>query len=376
MSQQKTLDREPALIIPRSSLEVFPVNRSLQPGSEQAAKMTATSGRKCSEAFDVSNPPGLLLKMFLESPHWKSRKVLLTWKLTRKANLTKKIRESSKQKTISGGFSQKSSGSFRKRDILFQNQPMGPQSFLLLQLVPSVPIIDDTGYSLLPTLAAQESGNKPETYLKGNMRRKGGESDFGMGLSQRITMIPTCRSRESGNYQYANGDHEKPTPTLSGIMAMLPTLRTTDAKGGRPNDGKNRIGSKGEKWGINLSDKIAMLPTLTGCDATMGQLKGKEFTGNKHVMKLEQASNYLPTPTTRDYKDTGNLENVPVNALLGRELGKNHGLKLQPAFAEWMMGFPEGWTALDASEMQLYRPKCSPSSKRLQTLKDKEDKND
>ena len=152
---------------------------------------------------------------------------------------------------------------------------------------------------------------------------------------------------------------------------MLPTV--TASTGGGSKDPNNK---RGNQSGNPLKTTLAMLPTLTGCDATMGQLKGKVFSGNKHAMKLEQVLNYLPTPTTRDYKDTGNLENVPVNALLGRELGKNHGLKLQPAFAEWMMGFPEGWTALDASEMQLYRPKCSPSSKRLQTLKDKEDKND
>ena len=103
-----------------------------------------------------------------------------------------------------------------------------------------------------------------------------------------------------------------------------------------------------------------------------------------------QIAAMLPTPTTRDYKDTGNLENVPVNALLGRELGKNHGLQLQPAFAEWMMGFPQGWTdttiashqgvtgknALNASEMQSSHNKSTRSSKQLQTLKDKEDKND
>ena len=60
-----------------------------------------------------------------------------------------------------------------------------------------------------------------------------------------------------------------------------------------------------------------------------------------------------------------------MNALLGRELGKNHGLKLQPAFAEWMMGFPEGWTALDASEMPLSHSKSIRSSKQSQTSKTK-----
>jgi hypothetical protein len=147
-------------------------------------------------------------------------------------------------------------------------------------------------------------------------------------------LLPTCRSRESGNYQYANGDHEKPVLTLSGKIAEI-------------------------------------LPTLTSCDATMGQLKGKEYTGNRHALKLEQAINLLPTPTSRDYKDCGNMGNVPVNALLGRELGKNHGLKLQPAFAEWMMGFSPEWTALNALEMQLFRNKSIRSSKRSQTLKER-----
>ena len=68
------------------------------------------------------------------------------------------------------------------------------------------------------------------------------------------------------------------------------------------------------------------------------------------------------------------MENVPVNALLGRELGKNHGLKLQPAFAEWMQGFPEGWTALDASEMPSSQRKSTRSSKRSRILKTEQSK--
>ena len=144
------------------------------------------------------------------------------------------------------------------------------------------------------------------------------------------------------------------------------------------------------------------LPTVTKADATLNSVAGKEYTGNRHSLKIGQAINKiptiranerggyqrdrglkgkerltilgliqsLPTVTSRDHKDTGNLENVPVNALLGRELGKNHGLKLQPAFAEWMQGFPIGWTELNASEIRSARSKSTRSSKRLQTLKE------
>ena len=136
--------------------------------------------------------------------------------------------------------------------------------------------------------------------------------------------LPTIRANERGAYQRDRGIKGKERPTLTGKIELLPTLMAH-----------------------NL------------------ECAGKEYCGTRHALKLHQAINLLPTPTSRDHKDTGKLENVPVNALLGRELGKNHGLKLQPAFAEWMMGFPEEWTALDASEMQLYLPKSTRSSKRL-----------
>ena len=74
-----------------------------------------------------------------------------------------------------------------------------------------------------------------------------------------------------------------------------------------------------------------------------------------------------PTPTARDWKD-GSAKacaNVPVNGLLGRAIHTprttprsareldgvsplgNGGLN--PTWVEWLMGFPLGWTALDAS---------------------------
>jgi hypothetical protein len=66
----------------------------------------------------------------------------------------------------------------------------------------------------------------------------------------------------------------------------------------------------------------------------------------------------LPTPATRDYKgangpdhmtsrDRPHMDQLP-NAIAH---GANRGLKLQPAFVEWMMGYPEGWTDLKDSEM-------------------------
>ena len=56
------------------------------------------------------------------------------------------------------------------------------------------------------------------------------------------------------------------------------------------------------------------------------------------------------TPTCRDHKDTGNIQNVPENALLGRQYRHIFGQNLAPEFSEWLMGFPIGHTALPESK--------------------------
>jgi hypothetical protein len=47
-----------------SYAEVFPVSRTLSPGSEEPPTMTATSGPKCSESFAQLSPDGCWLKMY------------------------------------------------------------------------------------------------------------------------------------------------------------------------------------------------------------------------------------------------------------------------------------------------------------------------
>ena len=60
--------------------EDSPVSRSVLPGSEEARKMTVTSGWKCLQLSGNSGPLGLLEKMCLESSIWHSTRCLLTWK--------------------------------------------------------------------------------------------------------------------------------------------------------------------------------------------------------------------------------------------------------------------------------------------------------
>lgn len=100
-----------------NQLTLFPpgclVNRSPVPGSEQARKITDTSGLKLLRFCETFGQPGLFLKMFQTIFPWHSPRRLLTWKM----------------KAI-------------------------PRNHILFQLVPSVPPTDGTDYMLLPTPTA------------------------------------------------------------------------------------------------------------------------------------------------------------------------------------------------------------------------------
>ena len=65
---------------PGSLQEASPVNPQVAPGSSEAAKMTAGSGRLLSESFPKSGPLGRCLKILLASETWASPEFYLTWR--------------------------------------------------------------------------------------------------------------------------------------------------------------------------------------------------------------------------------------------------------------------------------------------------------
>jgi hypothetical protein len=96
---------------------------------------------------------------------------------------------------------------------------------------------------------------------------------------------------------------------------------------------------------ISLQEQIAMLPTPTDSMVTMQDMIQAKFHSSKRP-KYRDA--ILPTPTSRDHRsEKCSDETFDRNSRpLSETLGKNTGMKLQPAFVEWMMGYPEGWTEL------------------------------
>jgi len=111
------------------------------------------------------------------------------------------------------------------------------------------------------------------------------------------SLLPTCRSKESGDYQYSNGIKGKKTLTLTGVVKLFPTPRAQE---------KCQYNSKDK--GIALSRMVKMYPIPTKQD-------------NRGKGKYKFDKSYFV-----DKKVTG---------------------QLNPNWVEWLMGFPVGWTELD-----------------------------
>lgn len=105
---------------------------------------------------------------------------------------------------------------------------------------------------------------------------------------------------------------------------------------------------------------FGLLPTAKSQNSTGASEHGQ---GGKD---LQTTITLLPTPmgisdSPAAHNKTNGEYQLKINKLL-RD-GKSLGLKLQPAFVEWMMGFPDGWTDLKHSAMPSSRKSYSRSSR-------------
>ena len=152
-----------------------PVNRSVLPGSEEARKMTVTSGLKCLELYRRSGPLGLLVKTLLASSIWRSTRCTLTWK-------TK----------------------------------VTPSKRLLFRLVPSTPRIGGTGAPLLPTMTAQDYKHR-------------GPNSRQQGLPEYVRMWPTPKATDYkgiGPVGSKSAYHDLKKNNLKGVVMFYPTPTT------------------------------------------------------------------------------------------------------------------------------------------------------
>lgn len=132
---------------------------------------------------------------------------------------------------------------------------------------------------------------------------------------------PTMRAKESGDYQYSQGNRGKPVLTLSGAVKLWPTPTSREYKGGRSPE---TLKAKGRRPSNTLCDAVnaTMYPTPTTGAGLCGG------TGSYRKLKAMEARNQI-SPEERKSMVSGN------------------GGQLNPAWVEWLMGFPIGWTDLN-----------------------------
>ena len=96
-----------------------------------------------------------------------------------------------------------------------------------------------------------------------------------------------------------------------------------------------------------------MWPTPTARDCkganSLKHLTQPKTPGNNHhVRQLANAVKLFATPCARDYR-TGQRKRYE-NPARANNINDQAGGQLNPTWVEWLMGFPLGWTDLNASE--------------------------
>jgi hypothetical protein len=126
----------------------------------------------------------------------------------------------------------------------------------------------------------------------------------------------------------------KVRPTSATGFGLLRTPKNSDGTAG----GVNRETfekRKAKKLPMNLRDQIAnILPTPTAHQQNTPYKQGGKST--QAFLKT------LPTPKSRDSKGKSPFDNQVEMPNILEEIG----MKLQPNFVEFMMGYPQNWTNL------------------------------
>jgi hypothetical protein len=172
-----------------------------------------------------------------------------------------------------------------------------------------VPRISGTGCSLLPTPTTQEVEH-PEAELTATGRRKTKDGQASHSLNLADTVRRSLQNTD------------------------VPPINTGNAT------------AQNAKGCVNVQP---MFPTPYGLSANKGQGDGE----------FGKAIRNWPTPAGTDWKGQYTQETVDRRAeestrgvRLPEELARRDGAagQLNPTWVEWLMGFPLGWTDLDASE--------------------------
>lgn len=179
-------------------------NLSASQAKEREQMIIATSGRKCLELYQKSDPLGLLVKTLLASRRWWSPAKKLRW--VRQAIYSKRITYTERKRDS------------RSKESAMISKPKDIQSNrCLFQLAVSEHLTEETESGLLPTVQTQ------------GLKRcsKKGKTEF---LPLDLFPTPTALDRGSGriNKSMSPGAADRPTLALAAKRGLLPTPMSTE----------------------------------------------------------------------------------------------------------------------------------------------------
>jgi hypothetical protein len=148
------------------------------------------------------------------------------------------------------------------------------------------------------------------------------------------------------------------------LLPMFPTITSSfGARGAIIQPFSNHDTEKG------LRKAFLKWPTPNCADAFTDKLKSsQQKEGSMHSVNLSQAVRMFPTVTKSDFHMRHKSENWQGHDLCS-QVWTGGGGQLNPTWVEWLMGFPLGWTELNASETLSFRN--AHKSSRKQSRKEK-----
>lgn len=187
---------------------------------------------------------------------------------------------------------------------------------------------------LLPTPRSSRGASTTEiSYALGGERR---DDDRPQG---EVLLLPTPTVQDSKNNGGA-AQHERNTPPLNVVATLMPTPQARDWKEGMSNqrDLNDAI----------LREDVTLLPTPSASDRFgPGRSSAKQGGDNLRTVCCNETvseENHVPEVNWGKYAEAvKRWEGVTRPAPSPTEPNAKGNPRLAPMFAEWMMGWPEGW---------------------------------
>jgi hypothetical protein len=158
-------------------------------------------------------------------------------------------------------------------------------------------------------------------------------------LSKRLWATPKASDSITGATARQSDRAPEKTTHLAAQVHLFPTPRAADgAKGQRTREGAVKEANRGH--GIDLPLFAQLYPTPT----VHGDYNRKGMSANSGDGLATYVKKLYPTPTVNDSKNNNPASQRTENGRHSNPLNVVAGGALNPAWVEWLMGFPLGWT--------------------------------